>query len=377
MDGPAYLDNAATTPLCPEALAAMLPFLTEHFGNPSGPHSVARRARRAVEEAREELASCLAADPAEVFFTSGGTEADNLAVTGLAGSGTVVCSAVEHQAVLAPTLACGGRLVGVGGDARVDLDQLAAVLDGSVSLVSVMLANNEVGVVQPLADVAEVTRERAPGAVLHTDAVHAFPWLDVASLAAPFDIVTVSAHKFGGPKGAGAVVVRGRASGTGPVVEPLLRGGGQERGLRSGTHDVAGIVGMAAAARAVAASREETVRRIAALRDRLAEGLLGAVAGLVETVPRDAKVAGSLHVQVPGVEGEELVALLDDMGVCASSGSACSSGASEPSHVLLAMGLPPARAASALRLSLGAATTDAEVDRALEVVPKAVAQLRG
>ncbi len=235
-----------------------------------------------------------------------------------------------------------------------------------------MLANNEVGTVQPLGELAGVVREHAPHAVLHTDAVQGFTWLDVPSYTDGWDLVSVSAHKFGGPKGVGALVVRGRAE-----VEPVLRGGGHERGRRSGTLNVAGIVAMAVAARATCLARSETVARVEALRARLADGLLEAVPDAVETGRRDAKIAGNCHLMFPGVEAEELLVLLDEMQVYASAGSACSSGAVEPSHVLLAMGMSRQAAARCVRFSLGASTTEAEVDHALEVVPKAVAQLRG
>ena len=369
----AYLDHAATTPLRPEALDAMLPYLTEHFGNPSGSHGVSRAARRAVDEARDAVAECLGCQPGEVVFTAGGTEADNLALAGVHArrGGTVVCSAVEHHAVLHATKALGGRVVGVDADGVVDLAALEAALDGGVSVVSVMLANNEVGTIEPLAEVAAAVHRAAPGAVLHTDAVQAFPWLDVATVAAPADLVAVSAHKFGGPKGVGALVVR-----AGVEVSPILHGGGQERDRRSGTHNVAGIVGMAAAMRATVAGREATGVRVRALRDRLADGLLAAVPGTVETGDRATRVAGSCHLRFPGVESEALLLLLDEAGVCASAGSACASGAVEPSHVLAAMGVPRDEALSSLRLSLGVTTTDDEVDVALKTIPEAVARLR-
>lgn len=369
----AYLDHAATTPLRPEALEAMLPYLTEHFGNPSGVHRVSRAARLAVDEARDEVALCLGCEPGEVVFTSGGTEADNLAVGGVraARGGTVVCTAVEHHAVLHATEALGGQVVPVDGDGVVDLDRLSDALHGGVSVVSVMLANNEVGVVEPLDQVAAVVREKAPGAVLHTDAVQAFLWLDVAHLGRQADLVAVSGHKFGGPKGVGALVVR-----EGVGLEPIIGGGGQERGRRSGTHNVAGIVGMAAAMRATVAQRAAVVERVGSLRDRLADGLVGAVPGTIETVARGRKVAGSCHLRFEGVESEALLVLLDDEGVCASAGSACASGAMEPSHVLTAMGVGRSDALSSVRLSLGPTTSGADVDLALKVVPDAVARLR-
>ncbi|MGI9022645.1 MAG: cysteine desulfurase family protein [Acidimicrobiales bacterium] len=370
----AYLDHAATTPMHPEAVEAMLPFLFHRFGNPSGSHAVAREASKALEEARDVVAECLGAEPGEVVFTGGGTEADNLAVTGRHGvsPGAVVSTAVEHHAVLHTCAALDGRVAPVAASGVVDLDHLRELLDPDVTVVSVMLANNEVGTVQPLAQVAELVRERAPGAVLHTDAVQAFPWLDVASRAGVADLVAVSAHKFGGPKGVGALVVR-----NGVKLAPIVHGGGQERGRRSGTHNLAGIAAMAAAMRATVAERADTVARVGALRDRLADGLLAAVPDSVETGDRAAKVAGNCHLSFAGVESEALLVLLDGAGVCASAGSACASGAMEPSHVLVAMGVPAARALGLLRLTLGPTTSDDDVDLALAAVPEAVARLRG
>src|SRR5438445_917034 len=370
---PAYLDHAATTPMRPEAVAAMLPFLTDQFGNPSGSHAWSRAARQAIEEARDVVAACLGARPGEVVFTGSGTEADNLALFGVHAvrGGTVVCTAVEHHAVLHSVRALGGRVTPVDGGGTVDLGVLSDALDDTVSVVSVMLANNEVGTVEPLDAVVAVVRERAPGAVLHTDAVQAFPWVDVAALAAGADLVAVAAHKFGGPKGVGALVAR-----EGVKVAPLLHGGGQERDRRSGTHNVAGIVAMAAAMRATLEHRADTVARIGPLRDRLVDGLLAAVEGSVETGDRARKIAGNAHVSFDGVESEALLVLLDDVGVAASAGSACTSGAVEPSHVLEAMGVDRRRALGALRLSLGWPSTEADVELALKAVPEAVAQLR-
>jgi len=240
-----------------------------------------------------------------------------------------------------------------------------------VSVVSVMLVNNEVGTVQPLAEMTEIVRRLAPGAAVHTDAVAAFPWLDVAVLSRPADLVAVSAHKFGGPKGVGALLVR-----TGVKVAPILHGGGQERDRRSGTHNLAGIVAMAAAMQATVAERAEVVSRVGALRDRLADGLLATVPGAVETGRRAGKVAGNCHVSFDGVESEALLMLLDGAGVYASAGSACASGAVEPSHVLAAMGVSRERSLGSLRLSLGRDTTGADVDTALAAIPPAVARLR-
>jgi cysteine desulfurase len=274
----------------------------------------------------------------------------------------------------------GGTTVPVHRSGVVDLDALAGVLSPDVGLVSVMLVNNEVGAVQPLAEVAELVREHAPGALLHTDAVAGVGWLDVAGRTAVADLVSVSAHKFGGPKGVGALVVRGGAR-----LAPVLHGGTQERSRRPGTHDVAGIAGMAAALRVATGARHEAVPRVGALRDRLAEGLAASIQDLGGTAERagvargsdpSVKVAYSCHVCVSGVDQEELLMLLDDAGVYASAGAACASGAIEASHVLLAMGLSPLEARTAVRFSLGYTTNDAEIDHVLSVMPKVVEQLR-
>ena len=379
-----YLDHAATTPMRPEAVEAMLPYLSGDFGNPSGGHAESRRARVAVEDAREQIAELLGADLGEVVFTAGATEADNLAVAGAwaAGSGArppaaLVCAGFEHHAVLNTCRALARRTgaelreVPADKDGIVDLDALAEACRAEVGLVSVMAVNNEIGTIQPLEAVAGVVRSRSPGAVLHSDAAQAVTWLDVASLTAGIDLVAVSAHKFGGPKGVGALVVR-----HGTAVSPVIHGGGQERERRSGTHNVAGIVAMAAALSAAVSERDETVVRVTACRDRLGDGLLASVAGAAETGRRDQKVAGHLHLRFAGVESEALVVLLDQAGVAVSAGAACSSGAVEASHVLLSMGLGRDEAASGIRFSLGTTTTDTDIDRALTVVPGAVAQLR-
>jgi len=372
---PAYLDHAATTPLRPQAYEAMRPWLTERYGNPSGAHAFARAARTAIDDARDVVAGCLGADAGEVVFTGGGTEADNLAVLGALQPrpGAIVTTGAEHHAVLHAASASGVevRVVPVTAEGVVDLDALAAALDGDVSVVSVMLVNNEVGAITPLADVARLVRQRARRAVLHTDAVQAVPWLDVAAAAAPADLVSVSGHKFGGPQGVGALIVRRATS-----VAPVIHGGGQERDRRSGTHNVAGIAGLAAALDTTTARRDLEVARVAALRDRLADALVAAVPGTVETGRRSGKVAGNAHLRFPGVEAEALLVLLDDAGIAASAGSSCTSGAMEPSHVLIAMGVPAGEALGSVRFSLGATTTDADVDLAVKAVPDALRRLR-
>lgn len=369
-----YLDHAATTPMRPEAVAAMLPYLTERFGNPSGSHSTARAARRALDDAREVVGDLAGADPGDVVWTSGGTESDNLAVTGAAaGPGTVVCSAVEHPAVFEPARAAGARVAAVGDDGVVDLGHLAALLDDGVRLVSVMTVNNETGVVQPLEAVAELVAAKAPGALVHTDAVQAVGWLDLAEATAAADLVSVSGHKFGGPKGIGALVVRPRARGR---LTALVRGGPQERERRAGTQNVAGAVALAAAAAAADRDRPAAAARVRVLAHELATGLVAGCPEAFETVRGPNRVPGIVSVCFPRVEAEELLVLLDDAGVAASAGSACASGAIEPSRVLVAMGWSGVEARSCLRFSLGHATTAAEIASALRVVPKAVEQLR-
>ena len=391
--GDTYLDHAATTPLCPEAVEAMQPFYDAAYANPSGAHRMARDAMRAVNDARDLLAELWGAEPGEIVFCSGATEADNLAVFGVADaavpsvSNRIVCSAIEHPAVLAPVERLVGMTVGVDSLGVIDLDELAEVVDENTALVSVMLVNNESGVIQPLAEVAEVLAQQAPQAVLHTDAVQAVSWLDVAELARPAQLVSVSAHKFGGPKGVGALIVR-----DGVKLSPLILGGGQERDRRGGTHNVAGIAGMAAAAEVADAKRQETVARVEKLRNRLADHLKAAVPDVVETgvvepsfadavvtdalTDRSRKIAGSCHLCFGGVESEELLFLLEREGVYASAASSCASGAFEPSHVLAAMGYHRDLAKVSLRLSLGSTTTEADIDKACAVIPNAVAQLR-
>jgi cysteine desulfurase len=377
----AYLDHAASTPLRPEALVAMLPFLRDVAANPSGSHRASRAARSALEEAREVVAGLLGATPAEVVFTGSGSEADNLAVKGAAwaardlGLDGVVTTGIEHKAVLGAAARLGRdgfrtAVVGARLDGTVDLDALADALDERTALVSVMLVNNETGIVQPFEQVVGLVRDRAPLAALHTDAVQAPQWLDVGAAAAGADLVSVSGHKFGGPKGVGVLVVRGGRS-----LVPLVEGGGHEHGRRAGTQDVAGIVALATALRVTHERRAEETAAIGALRDRLEAGLAASLPEMVPTGDRARRVPGVLHAAFPGVEAETLLVALDQRDVCAASGSACSSGAIEPSHVLLAMGLPPDVARASVRFSLGYASTGADVDRALAVVPDAVGVL--
>ncbi len=375
MSGYTYLDHAATTPMRPEAVAAMLPHLSERFANPSGSHRFAREARTAIDDAREVMAAAIGCKPGEVIFTGGGTEADNTSIRGVLArrGGTAVCPAAEHHAVLECVHVTHGSVVATTATGAVDLDALDAVLGATpdVSVVSVMAVNNEVGTINDIAAVAKIVRRRVPKAVLHTDAVQAACWLDLRTIWPHVDLLSLSAHKFGGPKGVGVLIAR-----EGITFEPALIGGGQERERRSGTHNVGGIVAMAEALRLTDAQRADELPRIAALRDLLVDRLVAALPGVHETVPRSAKVAGSAHLCIEGIENEALLFLLDEAGVCASAASACAAGAMEPSHVLHAMGVPRALAQGALRLTLGTTSTAADVDHGVEVIVRAVHQLR-
>ena len=373
-----YLDYAATSPLWPDARAAMEPYLDERFANASSLYAAAREARKAIEESREIVAAAVGARPDEVVFTSGGTEADNIAVQGAArrarneGRDGIVVSAIEHHAVLdtARWLARNGfrvTEVPVDADGVIDVAALEQTVDRKTALVSVMYANNEVGTIQPVDRCAEIAR--ASGARFHTDAVQALPWL--ALDAADADLTALAAHKVGGPKGVGALIVR-----RGVGVEPLVHGGGQERGLRSGTYNVAGIAGFGAAVQATLAAREQLVPGVRALRDRLQDALVSRIANVTVNGARAERLPNNCNVCIDGIESEPLLLLLDAAGIAASSGSACQSGAAEASHVLTAMGVPKERALGALRLTLGRDTTEQDVDTAIEHIIAGVERLR-
>ncbi|MFQ5557325.1 MAG: cysteine desulfurase family protein [Acidimicrobiales bacterium] len=375
----AYLDNAASAPLRPVAREAWLRAVDAHHANPTGAHAAARSARRALDDARARVAEALGRHPGEVVLTSGGSEADNLAVRGVLGirRGVAVCSAGEHHAVLDPVIAAGGVAFGLAADGRPDPGSLARVLEATsdVSVVSVMAVNNETGAVTPMAEIVEVVRERAPDALLHTDAVQAVQWIDVAEVTAGFDLVSITGHKIGGPVGTGALVVA-----DGVELDPQILGGGQERGRRAGTPAVAGAAAFAAALDDTVEGRPDEVARLTVLRDRLLDGLLAAlgdrlVVSASPTGDRAHLAGGIAHLCLRGVESEALLFLLDAAGVRASAASSCSSGAQEPSHVLAAMGIGRELALGSLRLSLGHATTAGDVERALEVIPAAVARL--
>ncbi len=361
----------------PGAVEAMVPFLETQFANPSGAHRMARRAREAIDDAREIVADALGFDPHGVVFTSGGTEADNLAVRGVAAATgtTALCPATEHHAVLHPVEAVGGRVVRVEADGTVDLDHLAAQLEPEAGppagLVSAMLVNNESGLIADLDAVAEVVRRHAPGALMHTDAVQAVNWVDLAESARAADLLSLSAHKFGGPKGVGVLALR-----PGVALSAQQLGGGQEADRRSGTHNTAGIVALGAALAELAKTRDADIERLGSMADRLADGLAAAIDGCRATVARSQRAAGICQLLIEGIETEALLVLLDRCDVMASAAASCASGAMEPSHVLAAMGIDRRVAAGSLRLSLGWCTEPWEVEHALEFIPPCVEQLR-
>ena len=379
-----YLDAAATTPVRREVLEAMWPYLTGDFGNASSHHELGARAREALEAARADVAGHLGCRPSEVAFTSGGTESDNLAVKGIALARRsadpvrtrIAVSAIEHPAVLesARSLA---RLRGfevdvvpVDARGRVAPEALAAVVGPATAVASVMYANNEVGTVEPVAELAAVAR--AAGVPFHTDAVQAAGWLPLGVRALGVDALSISGHKLGAPKGVGALFVAGRT-----VVEPLLDGGGQERGLRSGTENVAGAVALAAALRLAEQERTTAAERLALMRDRFIGRVLDSVPDAVLTGHPTERLPGSASFCFPRVSGESVLLELERRGVVCSSGSACAAGSSDPSHVLLALGLEPAVAQTAVRFTLPGTVTAEELDAAAAAVAEAHAAVAG
>lgn len=370
-----YLDHAATTPTRPEVIAAMAPFHDAMFANPSGSHRLAREARKAVDEARDRVASVVGCTPGEVVFTSGGTEGANTAILGTIRSrgGVAVCSAAEHHAVLHCVEHVNGRVVGVTDGGVVDPGELRDNLDNidDVSVVSMMTVNNEVGSITDIEAVSHAVRAKAPGAFLHTDAVQAACWIDLRQVWPHVDVLSLSAHKFGGPKGIGILAVR-----KGVTIEPLILGGGQERDRRSGTHNVAGIVGAACALDITDRERASEVRRVRELREALITQITTTIPEASRTLPADESVPGIAHLCLENMENESLLFLLDEAGVCASAASACASGAMEPSHVLSAMGVGAARMKGSLRFSLGHTTTRSDIDAAVSATVAAADRLR-
>ncbi len=374
-----YLDHAATTPLRGEVLERMIPYLTDMQGNPSSPHSAGRAARQALDESHEAIAAVLHVDPREIVFTSGGTESINLAIKGAAWAGKatgnrIVTTTVEHRAVLdtcASLEKFGFEVVRVPVDdyGRVDHDALDAALTERTCLVSLQLGNNEVGTIDDLAPL--VARVRAAGhALVHVDAVQGATSLDIDPRALDVDLVSAASHKLEGPKGVGVMWLR-----RGTAILPQVHGGSQERHRRAGTENVAAAVGMAAAWQLAAHERDVTVAATRGRRDRLAAGLLAVEGVRLTGHPRD-RLPGSLSVVVAGLDGASLVHALDLGGICCSTGSACTTGSTEPSHVLTAMGVTQDAARGALRLSLGRTTNDADIDAALTIIPDIIARQR-
>ena len=382
MPAPVYLDHSATTPVRPEVLEAMLPYLTDSaFGNPSSGHRFGRAARAGLEQARREVAAAVGAEPNQVIFTSGGTEADNLGVVGAAlaarDRGDAMCavvSAIEHKAILAAAHAVchlGGRevILPVDGNGVVDLDALDQALEGHPAVVSTMWVNNEVGVVQPVGQIA--ARCHAAGVLFHSDAVQAFGKVPVSLDGLSCTLLTISGHKIGAPKGIGALIVRDRKA-----VEAIIHGGGQQFGIRPGTENVAGAVALGCAARLAARDQAAESLRLGRLRDALAERLTAAAADVHVNAAGAERAPHILSIMVAGTDSEALLMHFDLAGVAVSGGSACSTGAMEPSHVLTAMGVPRELALGAIRFSLGHETTEADIDRAAEVFPAVVGKVR-
>ena len=375
---PVYLDYHATTPVDPRVLEAMLPFFTEHFGNPaSASHAWGWKAQEAVEAARRDVASLIGATPREIVFTSGATESNNLALDGIArtapaGRRHLVVSAIEHKSVLeaAKSLeAAGWRLsvIPVTRDGLLDLDALRAAVSDETAIVSVMAANNEIGVIQPLAEIVQMAHAR--GALVHSDAAQAVGKIAIDVGALGIDLLSITGHKMYGPKGCGALYVRKRTE-----LAPAIRGGGQERGLRSGTLNVPGIVGLGRACAVARAEWREESRRLAALRDRLLTGLRSGLDGVVVNGSLEHRLPHNLHVCFDGVDGDSLLIGISDIAV--SSGSACSSASATPSHVLRALfGDAPVPAAT-IRFGLGRFTTEADIDYAIERFTAVVKHLR-
>jgi len=374
-----YLDYAATTPCAPEVVAAMLPFFSDRFGNPASMHASGQENKGAVEEARERIASFLGAAPGEIVFTSGGTESNNTAVKGVAyarqGKGNhIITSPIEHHAVLEPChfLEKEGfeiTILPVDGDGLVDPDDVRKTITGKTILISVMHANNEIGTIQPIEEIGRIARER--GVYFHTDAVQTLGQLPFTVGELHVDLLSASAHKLYGPKGVGILFVK-----KGTRLTPFMHGGEQENRRRASTHNVPGIVGFAKAVELASEGMETEVRELTALRDRLITGLREGIDAVKLNGHSTRRLPNNVNISVAHVEGEGLLLSLDMLGIACSTGSACSSASLEPSHVLMALGLPHELAHGSLRFSLGRPTTAADIDRLLAVLPPVVQRLR-
>jgi len=374
-----YLDHAATTPVKPVVMDAMRPYFTEHFGNPSSIYGIARDSKKAIETARAQVAKVLGAAPDEIYFTSGGSESDNWAIKGVAFANRkkgnhIITSAIEHHAVLHTCryLEKEGFSVTylpVDSSGLVDPQELEKAITDKTILISIMYANNEIGTIEPVAELGAVANKHK--VYFHTDAVQAIGNVQIDVRAQDIDLLSLSAHKFYGPKGCGALYIR-----KGVKIDNLIHGGGQESRRRAGTENIAGIVGLGTAIELATTDIRGHNARIAAMRDRLLKGILDTIPYSRPNGHPEKRLPGNLNVSFEFVEGESMLLWLDDEGICGSTGSACTSGSLEPSHVMLAIGLPHEIAHGSLRLTLGDANTEQDVDRVLEVLPGVVARLR-
>lgn len=374
-----YADNAATTRIAPQVLDAMLPYLKEEYGNPSTLYKLGREAKIAIEKAREQVAQVIGAKAEEIFFTGSGTEADNMALKGVlygpAGKGKkhLITTKIEHHAILHTAMALEKEgfqvtFLDVDKNGRVDLEELKQAITPDTALVSIMAANNEVGTIQPIEEIGKICREK--GVLFHTDAVQAFGHMPLDVNKMNIDLLSLSAHKINGPKGSGALYIR-RGLGLRPVIE----GGGQERNRRSGTENVAGIVGLGQAAQLAMETMEEESARLNALAKKLTDGVLQIPETILTGDPEN-RLPGACSFAISAIEGESLVLYLDMEGICTSTGSACSTGSLDPSHVLMAIGLSHEVSHGSLRVTLGRFNTEEEVDYIIETLPKVVEKLR-
>ncbi len=374
-----YMDNAATTKLSPDVLNAMMPYLTDIYGNASSVHAFGREAREGVEHARNQVAAAINASPDEIFFTAGGTESDNMAIKGVAHKYAkkgkhIITTAIEHHAVLHTCEALEKEgyevtYLPVDEDGLISVEQVRAAMRDDTLLVTVMFANNEVGTIEPIAEIGALCRER--NVLFHTDAVQAVCHIPIDVRAMNIDLMSISAHKFHGPKGIGALYCR-----KGIVLEPVIVGGAQERKRRAGTENVAGIVGLGAAIERAHKNMAADMARVSALRDKLISGILKNIPHVKLNGHPTQRLPQNVNFSIRYIEGESILLMLDINGIAASSGSACTSGSLDPSHVLLAMGIPHEIAHGSLRLTLSDMTTDEEVDYVLETLTKTVKRLR-
>lgn len=379
MDKVIYLDNSATTPVKKEVLDAMIPYFTENFGNASSIYKTGRNAKEALENARETVAKALGAMPNEIYFTGSGSEADNWAIKGIAEANSkkgkhIISTAIEHHAVLHTLeyLEKQGYSVTylpVDSEGLISLDDLKAAIKEDTILITIMAANNEIGTIQPIEEIGKIAKEKK--IVFHTDAVQAVGMIDIDVKALNIDMLSLSAHKFGGPKGVGALYVR-----SGIKLGSYIHGGGQERKRRAGTENVAGIVGLSKAIEIATSNLDEKTSKIRALREKLITGIEERIPYIKLNGHREKRLAGNVNFSFEFIEGEALLLMLDLSGIAASSGSACTSGSLDPSHVLLAIGLPHEIAHGSLRLSIGDVNTEEDIDYVLEKLPQIVERLR-